>query len=148
MIFLDYRSLLIISKSLGRGGEASDYSNKQAHVELMLRMRERNPATAPQGGDRVPYVIVKSIKNAKNFEKSEDPIYALENSIPIDAQWYIDRQLEGPLLRIFGPILKKPGDDENAAKQRAKKALFTGDHMKNVVEVTSTTKLGKLSSAE
>jgi len=28
-------------------------------------------------GDRIPYVIVKAAKNAKGWEKSEDPIYAL-----------------------------------------------------------------------
>lgn len=137
-------SYLIISKSLGKGGEASDYHGRQAHVELMLKMRWRNPWTAPQGGDRVPYVIVKSHKTAKNFEKSEDPIYALENNIPIDAQWYIDHQLESPLLRIFGPIMysAEKGETEQDGAHRARKALFTGDHMKNVVEVTSTWKLG------
>ena len=49
-------------------------------------MRERDPNTAPVLGDRVPYVIIKGVKGAKAFEKAEDPIYALENSIPIDVQ--------------------------------------------------------------
>lgn len=34
-----------------------------------------------------------------------DPIYVLENNIPIDTQYYLDQQLSKPLLRIFEPIL-------------------------------------------
>ena len=37
-------------------------------------MKKRNPATAPSSGDRVPYVMVKARKNAKGYEKSEDPL--------------------------------------------------------------------------
>ena len=36
---------------------------------------------------------------------SKDPIYVLENSIPIDTQYYLENQLSKPLLRIFEPIL-------------------------------------------
>lgn len=35
----------------------------------------------------------------------QDPIYVLENSIPIDTQYYLEQQLSKPLLRIFEPIL-------------------------------------------
>lgn len=70
-------------------------------------------------GDRVPYVIIKAAKGAKvsffcvrapdaisrfsprcsihsavqAYEKSEDPIYVLENNIPIDPQYYLENQL-------------------------------------------------------
>lgn len=37
--------------------------------------------------------------------KAEDPIYVLENSIPIDSAYYLENQLSKPLLRIFEPIL-------------------------------------------
>ena len=33
-----------------------------AHVELAKKMRKRDPATAPNVGDRVPYVIIKAAK--------------------------------------------------------------------------------------
>merc|ERR1712151_895920 len=49
-------------------------------------------------------------------------MYVLENGLSIDAQWYIDHQLSGPLLRIFDPILT------NASQK-----LFTGDHTRKVV---------------
>ncbi len=52
-------SLLVISKSLGKGASSEDYAAKQAHVELAERMRKRDPTSAPAVGDRVPYVIIK-----------------------------------------------------------------------------------------
>ncbi len=52
-------SLLVITKSLGKGAESEDYVAKQAHVELAMRMKKRDPGTAPSVGDRVPYVITQ-----------------------------------------------------------------------------------------
>ena len=118
-------SLLVITKALSR--DADKYDNKQAHVELAKRMKERDPATAPTLGDRVPYVIIKAMKGAKAYEKAEDPIYALENNIPIDFQHYLDHQIQGPLLRIFEPIMKNP------------QQLLSGDHTRHVSNPTPTT---------
>ena len=50
----------------------------------------------------------------------EDPRYALENDLSIDAEYYIEHQLKGPLLRIFAPIL---GGCNATIEQR----LFAGD---------------------
>jgi DNA polymerase delta subunit 1 len=55
------------------------------------------------------------------YEKSEDPIYVLENNIPIDPQYYLENQLSKPLLRIFDPILK------NASRE-----LLHGSHTRSV----------------
>lgn len=52
-------SMLVITKSLGRSADDSEYSAKQAHVELAMRMRKRDPGSAPSVGDRVPYVIIQ-----------------------------------------------------------------------------------------
>ncbi|KAL3911039.1 MAG: hypothetical protein SGILL_007442, partial [Bacillariaceae sp.] len=87
-------SRLVITKSLnkgaeyalGLGGKPEDYKNKQAHVELAARMHKRDAGSAPQMGDRVPYVIITGAKNAKTFEKAEDPIYVLENNMAIDSK--------------------------------------------------------------
>ncbi|CAE7319846.1 POLD1 [Symbiodinium sp. CCMP2456] len=117
-------SLLVITKSLGKGAHAEDYSAKQAHVELAERMRKRDPTTAPGSGDRVPYVICAGAKNAKAYERSEDPLFALENNKSIDANYYIEHQLQLPLLRIFGPIM---GNDD-----KAQSLLFNGDHTRKV----------------
>merc|ERR1719387_3511828 len=120
-------SLLVITKSLGKGANAEDYAAKQAHVELAERMRKRNPDTAPGSGDRVPYVIISGAKGARAYERSEDPLYALENNLSIDAQHYIEHQLHQPLIRLFGPILPN-----------AESVLFSGAHTRKIHTPTST----------
>jgi hypothetical protein len=85
--------------------DAAEYKAAAAHVELAKKMHKRDSATAPQVGERVAFVIIKGAKNAKAHEKAEDPIYALEHNLPIDAQHYLDHHLSQPLLRIFEPII-------------------------------------------
>lgn len=68
-------------------------------------MKQRDAGSAPALGDRVAYVITKGIKGAAAWEKSEDPLYVLENNMPIDTKYYLENQLSKPLLRIFEPIL-------------------------------------------
>lgn len=89
-------------------------------------MRKRDAGNAPKLGDRVPFVIIAAAKNTPAYLKvnaikissrsqltqcffiflqAEDPIYVLDNSVPIDAQYYLDNQLSKPLVRIFEPIL-------------------------------------------
>merc|ERR1719482_512486 len=120
-------SLLVISKSLGKGASREDYAAKQAHVELAERMRARDPSSAPGSGDRVPYVITSAAKNTPAYARSEDPLYVLENNLSIDAQHYIDHQLHQPLIRIFGPIMKN-----------AESILFKGDHTRILSNPTPT----------
>ncbi|XP_029781128.1 DNA polymerase delta catalytic subunit isoform X1 [Suricata suricatta] len=110
-------SQLVITKELTRA--ASDYAGKQAHVELAERMRKRDPGSAPSLGDRVPYVIIGAAKGVAAYMKSEDPLFVLEHSLPIDTQYYLEQQLAKPLLRIFEPIL---------GEGRAEAVLLRGDH--------------------
>ena len=111
-------SNLVITKALSK----SDYTAKQAHVELAERMRKRDAGSAPTLGDRVPYVIIKGAGGSKNYEKAEDPLFVLENNIPIDTKYYLDNQLAKPLGRIFDPILT-----EKKAAQ-----LLTGEHTRSI----------------
>jgi DNA polymerase delta subunit 1 len=134
-------SRLVITKSLnkgaeyalGLGGKKEDYKVKQAHVELAARMKKRDPGSAPQMGDRVPYVIITGAKGAANFEKAEDPIYVLDNNIPIDCKWYLSNQLSKPLTRIFEPIV----DDVD-------KSLLQGDHTRKIFIPTPSARKGSL----
>ncbi|KAI0138389.1 DNA polymerase family B-domain-containing protein [Pestalotiopsis sp. NC0098] len=111
-------SKLVITKALTK----EVYDGKQAHVELAARMKKRDAGSAPGLGDRVAYVMIRGAAGAKNFEKSEDPIYVLENNLPIDTRYYLDNQLAKPLGRIFEPIL-----GETKAK-----SLLTGDHTRSI----------------
>eukprot|EP00834_Sanchytrium_tribonematis_P001028 NODE_22_length_42145_cov_1.310612.p2 type:complete len:869 gc:universal NODE_22_length_42145_cov_1.310612:3439-833(-) len=94
-------SHLVITKQLSK----EEYENKQPHVELAKKMKQRDAGSAPNLGDRVAYVIVKGARHAKTYEKSEDPIYVLDNNISIDTQYYLENQLSKPLVRLFEPIL-------------------------------------------
>lgn len=123
-------SQLVITKELAK----SDYAAKQAHVELAAKMKKRDPGTAPKLGDRVPYVIIAAAKNTPAYMKAEDPIYVLENSVPIDSNYYLENQLSKPLLRIFTPILG----------EKAESILLRGDHTRTKAVVTS--RVGALSA--
>lgn len=113
-------SNLVITKALTKDEDA--YTAKQAHTSLAERMKKRDANSAPALGDRVAYVIVKGSGGAKNYEKSEDPIFALENNITIDTKYYLDNQLAKPLGRIFEPIL--------GASKAAQ--LLTGEHTRSI----------------
>lgn len=123
-------SLLVVSKGLTTDPDAWT-GPKSAHVELAKKMRRRDPATAPQVGDRVAYVIVKAAKGAKAYEKAEDPLYALEHSLPVDTQHYLDHHLAQPLLRIFEPLLKNP-----------EKELLAGEHTRTISLATPSAAAG------
>ncbi|ESK97702.1 dna polymerase delta catalytic subunit [Moniliophthora roreri MCA 2997] len=116
-------SQLVITKALAK----ADYAAKQAHVELAERMKQRDAGSAPALGDRVAYVIVKGIKGAAAYEKSEDPLFVLENNIPVDTRYYLDNQLSKPLMRIFEPILGEKSS-----------ALLSGDHTRTIQIATPT----------
>ena len=111
-------SQLVISKALSKSGE--EYAGKQAHVELAGKMKKRDASSAPSMGDRVAYIIIKSSKGAAAYERAEDPLYVLENNVPIDFKYYLENQLSKPLQRIFEPILDNPNE------------LLSGDHTRAV----------------
>jgi DNA polymerase delta subunit 1 len=123
-------SVLVITKSLGKSADSEGYTAKQAHVELAMRMKKRDPGTAPNVGDRVPYVIIQAAKGAPAYERSEDPVYVLENNLPIDTEYYLQNQLAGPLHRIFEPIVQNPD------------MLLNGDHTRSVRKLTPAAKAG------
>ncbi|EAU90154.1 delta DNA polymerase [Coprinopsis cinerea okayama7 len=116
-------SQLVITKALSK----EKYAGKQAHVELAAKMKDRDAGSAPAVGDRVAYVIVKGARNAAAYEKSEDPLWVLENNLPIDTRYYLDNQLSKPLMRIFEPILGEKAQ-----------SLLSGDHTRSIQIATPT----------
>ena len=107
-------SRLVITKQLGHAKK----NHHQPHVAVAEKKRERGGAPAP--GDRIAYVMVAGMKGAPGYKKAEDPLYALENGLPIDRDYYLYQQLAKPLERIFEPIL---GNGTMAQ-------LLRGDHMR------------------
>jgi DNA polymerase delta subunit 1 len=121
-------SLLVITKALSR--DSSKYATKQAHAELASKMKKRDEGSAPALGDRVPFVIRESGKGARAYEKAEDPLFVLENNIPLDYNYYIENQLKNPLHRIFKPLMDNPA------------SLLHGDHTKKIVKPTPKAQAG------
>ena len=92
---------LVLTKSL-----AADYKVQMPHVEVVKKMRERNPGSEPQVGSRVPFVIVKTRRGLeKLFEKSEDPEWAKEKNVPLDYEYYFEHQLKKPVEDLLEPLI-------------------------------------------
>jgi len=83
---------------------SGSYKNKQPHIQLVEKIRERGGAV-PGVGDRVPFVIVQGKRGRKSRElfvdRAEDPAYVLEKRIPLDTEYYVEKQILPPVLRIF-----------------------------------------------
>lgn len=85
---------------------SSDSVNiNQAHVQVVVKMRERKPGSEPQSGDRVPYLLTKTgDPKAKAFEKSEDPKFVEENDIPVDYHYYFENKFLNPVCDLLEPL--------------------------------------------
>lgn len=90
-------SKLIISKTL-----APNYTNPQPHAILTGRMKKRD-GVGPNVGDRVDYVIIGG--NDKLYNRAEDPLFVLENNLQIDSKYYLNNQLQNPIISIIAPII-------------------------------------------
>jgi DNA polymerase I len=80
------------------------YKNKQPHIQLVEKIKKRGGAV-PGVGDRVPFVIVRGRGGRKNKElfvdRAEDPGFVLEKNMPLDTEYYVEKQILPPVLRIF-----------------------------------------------
>ena len=119
---------LVISKTL-----RSYYKFPQqiAHAVLARRMRDRDPGSAPQTNDRVPYVFIEtSKKNALMGDRIEHLDYVREHlsggssgsgsskqqqqqqqqRVIVDTKLYIQNQIQKPCLQLLAIALEQlPG---------------------------------------
>jgi DNA polymerase, archaea type len=83
---------------------SASYKNKQPHIQLVEKIRERG-GTVPGVGERVPFVIVQGKRGKKSKElfvnRAEDPAFVLEKNMPLDTEYYVEKQILPPVLRIF-----------------------------------------------
>ena len=105
---------LVISKTL-----RSSYKVPQqiAHWVLARRMFERDPGSAPQANDRIPYVFVEtSKKNPLMGDRIEHVDHVRRNpSLLVDTKTYIENQIKKPCLQLLSIALEQlPGYKPNA----------------------------------
>jgi DNA polymerase I len=122
------------------------YKNKQPHVQLVEKIKKRG-GHVPGVGDRVPFVIIQGKRGSKSKElfvnRAEDPDYVLEKNLPLDTDYYIDKQILPPVLRIlesFGVTKDRLciervqsnlfGFNETPKAQKQKSLLDFGTHQK------------------
>ena len=96
---------LILSQKL-----ADSYkSQNMAHVQVRNKMREREPGSEPQSGDRVQYVLVDTGNSkARAYEKSDDPKYVKANNIPLDYKYYLENKFMNPVCDLLEPLVENP----------------------------------------
>jgi DNA polymerase delta subunit 1 len=113
---------LILSQGLSDSYKAKGFSVSinspdikdinQAHVQVVRKMRERQPGSEPQSGDRVPYILIDTgDPKAKAFEKSEDPKYAKDNNLKVDYNYYFINKFLNPVCDLIEPLFDDPKEE-------------------------------------
>lgn len=89
----------IVSKAL-RSGYANPQSMPHWQVAQKRKQRGRDP---PGSGERVPFVIVRSLEHANGLiaMRAEDPIYVKEHDLELDYLYYINNCLIKPVVAIL-----------------------------------------------
>jgi DNA polymerase delta subunit 1 len=98
----------VVSKTL-RGG----YKNAaQPHVYVADKIRRRRGYPVNHG-ERVPYVFIQDLTKPDGLqaERAEDPKYAEEHDLPLDVRFYIQHQLQSPIVSLLELMV----DDAEAA---------------------------------
>jgi ribosomal protein S8 len=92
------------------------------HVAVVRKMREREPGSEPQSGDRVQFVLIDTgDPGAKQFEKAEDPVYALTHKVPLDYRYYFTNKFMNPVCDLLEPIVEKEKVFEDLIPKKVRK---------------------------
>ena len=97
---------------LSQGLSDSYKSQNLAHVQVRNKMRERQPGSEPQSGDRVPYILLDTgDPKAKAYEKAEDPKYAKDNNLKVDYAYYFINKFLNPVCDLIEPLFEDPKEE-------------------------------------
>lgn len=96
---------LVLSKAL-KSEDRYANPDSQAHVVLARRMKERDPGSAPQANDRVPYIFIETEyqkgKKMNQGDRVEHPDFINSNkNIKPDYLHYLNDQVLRPVMRVF-----------------------------------------------
>ena len=97
---------------LSQGLSDSYKSQNLSHVQVRNKMRERQPGSEPQSGDRVPYILLDTgDPKAKAYEKAEDPKYAKEHNLKVDYNYYFINKFLNPVCDLIEPLFEDPKEE-------------------------------------
>jgi len=108
--------------------------SKIAHKVLADRMKTRDPGSAPQANDRIPFVYIEhDIKNKSLLQgdKIEHPSFIIQNNIKIDYVFYITNQIMKPVCQLLSLALfeiPKCTLSEQFFIQKEKRLLIEYEH--------------------
>lgn len=104
-----------------------------AHVMLALRQKQRDPGNAFASNDRVPYCFIEVEGNQKDLLQGdiiETPTYITKMKISLDYLYYIERQLEKPIMQLFEQV------DPRAAQLFKNIKRIGTNRKRNLTEIT------------
>ena len=89
------------------------------HVCLADRMMARDPGSAPQINERVPYVaiVVPEKKGLLQGDRIEHPDYIIENNLQVDYLFYLTNQIKNPTVQFLELLVDDPESIFNEAIQ-------------------------------
>ncbi|MFZ2412412.1 MAG: DNA-directed DNA polymerase [Candidatus Methanoperedens sp.] len=102
--------------------KVESYKNKQPHITVVDKLKSRG--IIANVGDRIPFVILAG--KGMFVDRAEDPDYAREKMLPLDVDYYINKQILPPVERILsdfgvtGEMLRWMGEKkvQTETKQR------------------------------
>ena len=122
--------MFVVSKTL-----RTDYKNtSQPHLVVATKILKRTGAHTPSGA-RVPYLYIEDADNPDGLlaTRAEDPEYARQHGLRVDALQYLRSQLETPIVTLLELLVPDPatevfGDDRIApllAELEERRAAWT-----------------------
>lgn len=114
---------LILTRQFTKKVES--YKSKQPHTTVVEKMKKRGIMV--NLGDRIPFVILAG--NGLFVERAEDPGYARQHNLPLDVDYYINKQILPPVERILsdfgvkGETLRFMGE-KRVQKTTQQRSLF------------------------
>lgn len=83
----------------------ADYKTQTLPHLITLKKRAHRGDPPTELGERVPYVMTLGTSDVKSSSlNADDPTWVLENDIQLDYEYYLEKQVKQPLIRIFSRV--------------------------------------------
>ncbi|GFO97128.1 DNA polymerase pol2 [groundwater metagenome] len=105
--------------------KAESYKNRQPHITVVDKLKSRG--IIANVGDRIPFVILAG--KGLFVERAEDPEYAKEKNLPLDVDYYVNKQILPPVERILsdfgitGEMLRWMGEKKETIETKQRQLI-------------------------